>query len=113
MARVHCKSEAVLVAAFFCVIFTFVRFQVQHFHNMTTNVMSETPFNSIDQTKQKKLDEPGLFYKTHVGSRSLSPAKWHDKHTYLSSLGMLGTTQLNFSADHIIFNNGYMKQGRE
>ena len=26
---------------------------------------------------------------------TLSPAKRHDKHTYLSSLGMLGTTQLN------------------
>ena len=26
---------------------------------------------------------------------ALSPARWHDKHTYLSSLGMLGTTQLN------------------
>ena len=23
---------------------------------------------------------------------SLSPARWHDKHAYLSSLGMLGTT---------------------
>ena len=43
------------------------------------------------------------------GNRSLSPAKWHDKHSYLSSLGMLGTTQLNFFADHIIFNNGYIK----
>ena len=29
---------------------------------------------------------------------------------YLSSLWMIGTTQLNFFADHIIFNNGYMKQ---
>ena len=28
------------------------------------------------------------------GTNSLSPARWHDKHTYLSSLGMLGTTQL-------------------
>ena len=27
---------------------------------------------------------------------TLSPARWHDKHTYLSSLGMLGTTQLIF-----------------
>ena len=26
---------------------------------------------------------------------ALSPARWDDKHTYLSSLGMLGTTQLN------------------
>ena len=26
---------------------------------------------------------------------SLSHARWHDKHTYLSSLGMLGTTHLN------------------
>ena len=26
---------------------------------------------------------------------ALFPARWHDKHTYLSSLGMLGTTQLN------------------
>ena len=34
---------------------------------------------------------------------SLSPAIWHDKHTYLSSLGMLGITQLNsiLFADHI------------
>ena len=40
---------------------------------------------------------------------ALSPARWHDKHTYLSSLGMLGTTQLNVFADHIIFNSGYMK----
>ena len=36
---------------------------------------------------------------------SLSPSRWHDKHTYLSSLGMLGTIQLNFFADHIIYNN--------
>ena len=28
---------------------------------------------------------------------------------YLSSLGMLGTTQLNIFADHIIFTNGHMK----
>ena len=27
---------------------------------------------------------------------SLSPPRWHGKHTYLSSLGMLGTTQPNF-----------------
>ena len=27
---------------------------------------------------------------------TLSPARWHGKHTYLSSLEMLGTTQLNF-----------------
>ena len=45
---------------------------------------------------------------------ALSPARWHDKHTYLSSLGMLDTTQLNsisffFFSDHIIFNNGHMK----
>ena len=42
---------------------------------------------------------------------TLSPARWHDKHTYPSSLGMLGTTQLNsiFFADHITFNNGRMK----
>ena len=42
---------------------------------------------------------------------TLSPAKWHGKHTYLSNLGMLGTTQVNsiLFADHITFNNGYMK----
>ena len=42
---------------------------------------------------------------------ALSPARWHDKHTYLSSLGMLGTTRPNsiVFADHITFNNGYMK----
>ena len=40
---------------------------------------------------------------------ALSPARWHDKHTYLSSLGMLGTSQFNFFADHVIFKNGYMK----
>ena len=41
----------------------------------------------------------------------LSPSRWHGKHTYLSSLGMLGSTQLNsiLFADHITFNNGYMK----
>ena len=33
---------------------------------------------------------------------------WHHKHTYLSSLGY-NSTQLNSFADHIIFNNGYMK----
>ena len=38
----------------------------------------------------------------------LSPARCYDKHTYLSSLGMLSTTKLNFFADHI-FNHGYMK----
>ena len=30
-----------------------------------------------------------------VLEKPLSPARWHDKHTYLSSLEMLGTTQLN------------------
>ena len=46
-----------------------------------------------------------------VNSSPLSPSRWHDKHTYLSSLGMLDTTQLKpiFFADHIIFNNGHMK----
>ena len=28
-------------------------------------------------------------------AEALSPARWHDTHTYLSSLGMLGTTKLN------------------
>ena len=43
---------------------------------------------------------------------ALSPARWHGKHTNLSGLGMLGTTQLNsiFFADHITFNNGSMKR---
>ena len=43
---------------------------------------------------------------------TLFPARWHSKHTYLSSLGMLGTTQLDsiFFSDHITFNNGYMKR---
>ena len=42
----------------------------------------------------------------------LSPARWHVKHTYLSSVGMLGTTLLNsiLFADHITFNNGKMKR---
>ena len=47
---------------------------------------------------------------------SYLPAGWHDKHTYLSSLGMLGITQLNsffFLADHIIFNNGYIKHAHK
>ena len=46
-----------------------------------------------------------------VRIKALSPARWHDKHASLSSLGMLGTTQLNsfFFSDHIIFNNGHMK----
>ena len=41
----------------------------------------------------------------------LTPARWHGKHTYLSSLGMLGITQVGsiLFADHITFNNGYMK----
>ena len=38
--------------------------------------------------------------------KALSPVRWH---IYLSSLGMLGTTKLNFFEDHIIFNNGHMK----
>ena len=41
---------------------------------------------------------------------TLSPARWHGKHIYLSSLGMLGTTQLNSTqflyADHMTFDNG-------
>ena len=43
---------------------------------------------------------------------SLSPATWDDKHAYLSSLGMFGTTHLNsiLFADHTTFNNGYMKR---
>ena len=42
----------------------------------------------------------------------ISPVRWHGKHTYLSSLGMLCTTQINLIlfADHITFNNGYMKR---
>ena len=43
------------------------------------------------------------------GNGSLSPARWHGKFAYLSSLGMLGTTQLSFICNHITFNNGYMK----
>ena len=50
-----------------------------------------------------------LVLQTRKSQDSLSPARWHDAHTYLSSLGMLGTTQLNFFADHIISNNGHMK----
>ena len=44
-----------------------------------------------------------------IGWGSSSPARWHDKHTYLSRLGMLGTTQLNcffFFADHRLLGNG-------
>ena len=51
----------------------------------------------------------GTFDQWNSRLPALSPARWHDKHTYLYSLGVLGTTQLNFFADHIIFNNGYMK----
>ena len=42
------------------------------------------------------------------GSSPLPPTRWHCKHTYLSSLWMLGTTQLNSISfiDHITFNNG-------
>ena len=35
------------------------------------------------------------FY-TSAGFEALSTARWPGKHTYVSSLGMLGTTQLNF-----------------
>ena len=50
-------------------------------------------------------------YASFKQKSALSPARWHDKHTHLSSLGMLGTTQLNsiFFADHIIFNNRHLK----
>ena len=49
---------------------------------------------------------------SHSTLSALSPARWRGKHTYLSSLGLLGTTQLNsiFIVDHIKFNNGYMKR---
>ena len=60
------------------------------------------------------------FFFSHVGYQflslsshfALSPARWHSKHTYLSSRWMLGTTQLKsiLSADHIIFNNEYLKR---
>ena len=44
------------------------------------------------------------------GNGPLPPDTWHGKHTYLSTLEMLGTTHLNSTlfADHITFNNGYM-----
>ena len=36
---------------------------------------------------------------------TLSPARWHSESTYLSSLGMLGTAQLNFICrSHNIYN---------
>ena len=35
------------------------------------------------------------FIRVSSTKLSLSPARWHDKHTYLSSLGILGTTRLN------------------
>ena len=42
---------------------------------------------------------------------ALSPPRWRDKHTYLSSLGMLGTTQLtHFICRSHNVNNGYMKR---
>ena len=39
----------------------------------------------------------------------LPPARWHDKYISLTSLGLLGTTNSFFFADHIIFNNRYIK----
>ena len=38
----------------------------------------------------------------------LSPARWHDKHTYLV-WGCWAQLNSIFFADHIISNNGYMK----
>ena len=58
-------------------------------------------------TFSKKTSKPILYHTVkmahsiHVGQKfedyqaSLSPNRWHNKHTYLSSLGMLGTTRLN------------------
>ena len=40
-------------------------------------------------------------------SDPLSPARWHGKHTYVSSLGMLGTTQLSFICRSHNILNGY------
>ena len=56
-----------------------------------------------------KNDISRIFLEHDCIFRALSLARWHDKYTNLSSLGILGTTQLNFFEDHIIFNNGYMK----
>ena len=38
--------------------------------------------------------------------------RWHGKHTFLSSLGMLGITQLKsiLFADHITFSYAYLKR---
>ena len=41
-----------------------------------------SPYNPVFDLKINKLSR----------NIALSPTRWHDKHTYLSSLGMLGTT---------------------
>ena len=43
------------------------------------------------KAKIRVVDE--LLVMMHVQPVSLSPARWHCKHTYLFSQGMLGTTQ--------------------
>ena len=60
------------------------------------------------ESPEKKGEDAGylhfLFYRMglkvihveFVKTLALSPARWHSKNTCLSSLGMLGTTQLNF-----------------
>ena len=64
---------------------------------------------SSEELSASRLYKAGNVYlnlQHRVGA--LSPARWHDKHTNLYGLRMLGTTQLNFFfyADHLTFNNG-------
>ena len=41
---------------------------------------------------------------------TLSPARWHGKHTYLFSVGYWIQLNSILFADHITFNNAYMKR---
>ena len=61
-----------------------------------------------DQKRQRSMTSDICI----CSSKALFRARWYGKHTYLSSLGMLGTIQLNsiLFADHIKFNDGYIKR---
>ena len=49
---------------------------------------------SITQDSVKKKTGPSI---------PLSPARWHSKHTYLSSLGILGKNRTTFLSDNCYF----------
>ena len=64
------------------------------------------------RTKLRRVWSKGLSWPTVGNLAIISRYRWYSIHTFLSSLGMLGITQLKsiLFADHITFSNAYLKR---